>query len=52
MNEIVKEILKEYSNIRIEKGDDTLEIADMKCMLGMLDTSTLGDILADLKAYK
>ena len=45
-------ILKEYSNIRIEKGDNVLELDDVILLLEMLDVSTLGDILANLKAYR
>ena len=52
VNDLIKTILKEYTNIRIEKGDYAFELEDMEMLLQMLDTSTLGDVLADLKAHK
>lgn len=52
MNKLKETILKEYANIRIEKGDNTLEFREMISLLDMLDASTLGDILADIKAYR
>lgn len=51
-SDLTKAILQEYSSIIIERGDGSFEIEDMRDMLEMLDTSTRGDILADLKAYK
>ena len=52
MKELKKTILKEFSNIRIDKGDDQIQVADLILLLNMLDASTLGDILVDIKAYK
>lgn len=52
MDKLKQAILKEYANIRIEKGDNTLEFEEMMLLLDMLDVSTLGDILADIKAYR
>lgn len=52
MDKLKEAILKEYANIRIEKGDNTLEFEEMMLLLDMLDASTLGDILADIKAYR
>jgi len=50
MDKLKEAILKEYANIRIEKGDNQLLFDDMILFLDMLDVSTLGDILADLKS--
>lgn len=52
MDKLKETILKEYSNIRIEKGDDVIQLQELKLLLNMLDGSTLGDVLADIKAYK
>lgn len=52
MDKLKEAILKEYANIRIEKGDNTLQFEEMILLLDMLDASTLGDILADIKAYR
>lgn len=52
MEKLKKAILKEYANIRIEKDDDQLMLQEMIILLDMLDASTLGDILADIKTYK
>lgn len=52
MEKLKNTIIKEYSNIRIDEGDTELYIEDLQLLLSMLDASTLGDILADIKAYK
>lgn len=52
MEELKKTIIKEYANIRIDKSDDTIYVEELKLLLDMLDNSTLGDILCDIKAYK
>ena len=52
MEKLKNTIIKEYSNIRIDKGDTVLQIEELQLLLSMLDASTLGDILADIKAYR
>lgn len=52
MDKLKETILKEYSNIRIEKGDDVIQLQELQLLLNMLDASTLGDVLADIKAYR
>jgi len=52
MEELKKTILKEYSSIRIDKGDDQIQVADLFLLLDILEPSTLGDILSDIKSYK
>lgn len=52
MEELKKTILKEYSSIRIDKGDGQIQIADLSLLLDILEASTLGDILSDIKSYK
>ena len=52
MDKLKEAILKEYSNIRIEKGDNVLHFDEMILLFDMLDASTLGDILADIKAFR
>ena len=52
MEKLKNTIIKEYSNIRIDEGDTELHIEELQLLLSMLDASTLGDILADIKAYK
>jgi hypothetical protein len=52
MDKLKEAILKEYANIRIEKGDNALQFEEMILLLDMLDASTLGDILADIEAYR
>ena len=52
MDKLKETILKEYSNIRIEKGDDVIQLQELNLLLNMLDGSTLGDVLADIKAKR
>lgn len=52
MINLTNEILKEYANIIIERGDDVFEMEDMRDMLDMLDYNTKVDILANLKSHK
>lgn len=52
MEKLKNTIIKEYSNIRIDEGDTVLQIEELQLLLSMLDASTLGDILADIKAYR
>lgn len=52
MNKLKKMIEKEYANIRIEKGDNRIELEELDLLLDMLDDTTLSDILTDIKTYK
>jgi hypothetical protein len=50
MNELINEILVLYVKIqRKENGITNFELTDTEYLLSKLDTTTLGDILADLK---
>ncbi len=51
-NELEKQILKEYASIIIDRGDEELHMLELESLLEILDGSTKGDILVDLKAYK
>ena len=52
MDELIKSIMKQYVSIRMDKNDSVFDLRDLRMFLSMLDTTTLGDISADLSSYR